>query len=242
MLRWLAGFALGATFLAAPAQAQVDKEMVVVTGSMIQSDEGGGPGPELPYVSIAVPADFVIFTVNLESGTRSVDEREKELERTFTALASRASRAQGITMEAGRPGNSAAVETTAAREAIVDDGDRSSLPVVLKFAVQRGDTFATVRTRAEKFIADTQVTGRAEVVTGDLQYIGATDPKKHREDLLRKIAEDTKLLQSIFAAQSGAPSISLTGLEGRVKTRPSGPLELEMYLPYSVVLSSPQAR
>jgi hypothetical protein len=250
MIRWLVGLAMAASMFAAPAFAQVDKEMIVVTGSMIRDEDQEtqaadgfvGARRELPYVSIAVSADFVIFTVTLETGTRSVDERERELERTFTTLAGRVTRAQGVVMEVGQPGNSAPLETAAAKEAIENYGDRSRIPVVFKFAVQRNDTFSTVRARAEKFIADTQVTGRAEVVTGDLQYIGVTEPKKHREDLLRKIAEDTKLLQSIFAAPSGAPSISLTGLEGRVKTRPSGPLELEMYLPYSVVLSSPQPR
>jgi hypothetical protein len=241
MFRWLAGLALGAACLAAPAFAQ-DKEMIVVTGQMIQSDEEfEGPQIELPYVSTVVPADFVIFMVDLETATRSVDERERELERTFRTLTDRAGRAQGVTMEVGEPGRSAAVETTAAREAIEDDGERSHIPVVLKFATRRGDTFATVRARAETFIDEIQVSGRVEAVTGDLQYIGVTDPKKHREDLLRKIAEDTRLLQSIFGGAGGAPTISLTGLEGRVKTRPSGPMELEMYIPYSIVLGSPQA-
>lgn len=244
MTRWLAGMLLGAVLLAAPAYAQIEEEMVVVTGSRIPSDDGfNGPQPVLPYVSIAVPADFVIFTVRLETGTRSIDEAARELERTFGALAARISPAQGVTVEVGEPGNSSALETTAAREAIEYDGERSSIPLVFKFAVQRGDTFPTVRSRAEKFIADIQLTGRAEAVTGDLQYIGVSDPKKHREDLLRKIAEDARLLQTIFTgASTGASAVSLTGLEGRVKTRPSGPLEMEMYIPYSIVLGSQPAR
>jgi hypothetical protein len=48
-------------------------------------------------------------------------------------------------------------------------------------------------------------------------------------------------MQSIFTTGSGpAPAISLTGLGGRVKSRPTGPLEVEMYIPYSIVLGSPQ--
>ena len=62
----------------------------------------------------------------------------------------------------------------------------------------------------------------------------------HREALLRKIADDTKLLQSIFTSGGQSPAISMAGLEGRVLYRPSGPLELEMYIPYSIVLGSPQ--
>lgn len=248
MLKWMAGALLAVSLFPCAAYAQVDKDMIVVTGQRIQSESdelavdgeayGAGGGP--PYVSIAVPADYVIFTVNLESGTRAIDERQRELERTFAALTARVARAQGITLEVGDPGESAPVQTTVAREAIQNYGDRSSIPLVFKFATQRNDTFETVRARAEKFIAEIQLTGRAEATTGDLQYIGVTEPKKHREELLRKIAEDTRLLQSIFTGPpTGAPAISLTGLQGRVKTRPSGPLELEMYIPYAIVLGTP---
>lgn len=253
--RWLAGLAFAGSLFAAPAcapaWAQVDKDMIVVTGQRLQSESdesvmavdsiAGGGGP--PYVSIAVPADYVIFTVSLETGTRAVDERQRELERTFTALTTRVSRAQGVTLEVGEPGESAPMQTTVAKEAIQNYGDRSSIPLVFKFATQRNDTFETVRGRAEKFISEIQLTGRAEAITGDLQYIGVTEPKKHREELLRKIAEDTRLLQTIFTGpptMGATPAvISLTGLQGRVKTRPSGPLELEMYIPYAIVLGTP---
>lgn len=190
-------------------------------------------------MSITIQADYVIFTISIESGTRAVDERIRELERTFTTLAGRVSRDKTITMEMGYPGNSAALETTKAKEAIQDMGDRSLIPVVFKFATKPSDTFEAVRARAETFIDGIEVNGRAETVTGDLQYIGVTEPRKHREDLLRRIAEDTRLLQSIFGTPGNTPMISLAGLEGRVKTRPSGPLELEMFIPYSINLSSP---
>jgi hypothetical protein len=248
-----AGFLTLAGLSALPASAQ-EKDMIVVTGARVMNEEdeaqvvdtfGGGvrtAGP--PYVSINVPADYVIFTVSLETGTRAVEERKRELERTFSALTTRVSRDKTITVEVGQPGNSSPLETAAAREAIIDHGDRSEIPLVFKFATRTGDTFQSVRTRAEAFIEGIQVTGRAEVVTGDTQYIGVTEPKKHREELLRKIAEDTRLLQTIFAGSTagagGTPSISLTGLEGRVRTRPSGPLEVEMYLPYAIELGSPQ--
>ena len=250
MHRWnrITAVALLATaWLAAPAFAQNDDEMIVVTAMKRQEmDQDGlvnvtGGAQELPYVSIIAPADFVIFTVALETGTRSPEEAQRELERTFTGLAAKVSRAQGIVLEVGEPGNSSELETTEAREAIeLGYGDRSRIPLVFKFAVQKDDTFRTVRVRAEKFISEIQLTGRAEAITGDIQYIGVTDPKKHREALLKKIADDARTIQTIFAgASTGATAISLTGLEGRVKTRPSGPLEMEIFIPYSIVLGSP---
>lgn len=249
MLRFLAAL-VAAALMTAPALAQENDDVIVVTGQLMQRDADqeapfsvqsvGGGYSSPPYVSITVPADYVIFTVDLETGTRSVDERARELERAFTALAARINRAQGVILEVGYPGRSSPLETTAAREAIVDDGDRSSIPLVFKFSVQRNDTFPALRTRAEAFIAGLQLSGRVEAVTGDVQYAGVSDPKRHRETLLRRIADDTRLLQTIFAAPGGPPTTSITGLEGRVRTRPSGSLELEMYIPYAVVLGSPQ--
>ncbi len=247
MIRQIAALALCAAAFAMPALAQ-DKDMIVVTGQRMQeaSDDalpgstfGGG---EPPFVSITIPADYVIFTVSIESGTRADNERNQELERTFAAAAVRVSRDKAVTMEVGSPGDSAALETTTAKEVIQDVGDRSVIPVVMKFATKPNDTFEAVRSRAEKFIASIEASGRTELVAGDLQYIGVTEPKKHREELLRKIAEDTRLLQAIFGTPTAAPVISLSGLEGRVRTRPSGPLEMEMYIPYTINLSSPQPR
>jgi hypothetical protein len=247
-LTGLLALALGAAaMLAPPVVAQDGNDMIVVTASKRQSFDQDNPvdvigiPQSLPYVSIIAPADFVIFTVTLETGTRSPDEAKRELERTFDALATKVSRAQGVVLEVGLPGDSSELETTEAHEAIeYNYGDRASIPLVFKFAVQKDDTFRTVRTRAEKFISEIQLTGRAEAITGDLQYIGVSDPKKHREDLLKKIAADAHNMQTIFgSASTGATAISLTGLEGRVKTRPSGPLEMEIYIPYSIVLGSP---
>ena len=238
---WLGLTMLGAALTsAAPAFAQ-DDEMVVVTGSMIQSDEEYTSAfGAIPYISIKVPADFVIFTVDLESATKSITERDKELENSFKQLAQRVSRSQGVTLEVGQPGRSSAVETTAAKEGIENRGERSAIPLVLKFAVKPEEKFPAVRARAEAFIVSIEVSGRTEATAGDQQYIGVNDPAKHREDLMRKIAADIRLLTDIFTPQGQpAPGISLTGLANRVKSRPVGALELEMYVPYDVVLGPP---
>jgi hypothetical protein len=243
-VRWLAGLCCAAAILATSAHAQ-EGEYVVVTASMIQSDdEYEQDQGALPYISIIVPADFVMFTVELESGTRALGERQRELEKSFDALAARAARAKGVAVEVGQPGRSAALETAAAHEAISYGADRSYIPVVLKFDILPGETFSAVRKRAEAFIDDIEVSGRTEAVPGDDQFIGVKDPKKQREDLLRKIADDTRLIQSIFGGgisgnPGGAPGISITGLGGRVKSRPVGPLEIEMFIPYTIVLGAP---
>lgn len=228
--------------LAAPAVAQED--IIVVTGQRMMRDQDEAMGVsigDLPYVSIKASADFVMFTVALESASISLPERAAELERAYKALIARVGRASGIEMEVGEPGYSVAVETATASEVMNVNSRRSTIPVLLKFDVKSGETFGQVRTRAEAFIKGIEVTGRVEATTGSDQYIGLREPAKHRADLLRKIAEDTRLIQDIFGAagaSGNAPSVSLTGLGGRVKTRPVGPLEIELYIPYFIEVGS----
>jgi hypothetical protein len=235
---WLTGALLGLSLFAPAALAQVN-DKVVVTASYINNDDDDY-GREAPYVSIAIPADFVLFSVSLYTTTRSPDERERELERTYADLLAKVKATKGLELELGDPGNSAAADTIVPDEVISTGQDSSIMKLVLKFDVAQKETFPSVRARAEKFIKDIPCTGRTQASTGGEQFIGVNDAKKHREDLLRKIADDTRLLQSIFSSGSNSPAISLTGLGGRVKTRPVGPLELEMYSPYAVTLGSPQ--
>src|SRR5262245_37404164 len=103
MIRWALAAAVAACATASPAMAQDSNEMIVVTAqkrmAVVQDEEAGGfVGVQgaLPYISTIAPADFVIFTVNLETGTRAPDEAQRELERTFTTLAQRVTRTQGV--------------------------------------------------------------------------------------------------------------------------------------------------
>lgn len=229
------GLALAIAVLSPMALAQ-KMDRVVVTASKIVRD-----GSDIPYVSLRVPAEFVIFTLQLETATRSVDERTRELERTYTAITQRIARTPGMSVEAGDPWESAPIETAAVREIIVpddDDEERSEVRLVLTVQVRPGDTFTSIRTRTEQLVSQIQPSGRVEIVMGDDQFMGVNDPKKHRETLLRQIAADTDLLQSMFGrGPTGPAAISLTGLERRVQSRPVGPLELEMYIEYALSLA-----
>lgn len=234
MKRWVF-LALAASLFAAAPSAFAQRDRVVVTGAMIDRDGGG-----LPVISIRVPADFVVFTFEVESATRSVDERSRELGTALTAIIDRVKRAPGFTLEAGDAYTAIPIETVSARELIgpdEDDSKRSEIKLVLTAAVRPGDTFDSIRTRSEQLIKSASLPTRVEVVIGTNQYMGVNDPKKHRETLLRQIADDTDLLQSLFGrGPTGAAAISLSGLEGRVQSRPVAPLEMELYLEYALSL------
>jgi hypothetical protein len=221
--------------VALPAQAQIVRgDQIVAQSNFVNRQQGA-----IPQVSIIVRADFVLFSVTYESATRAPEARQDELARTFQTVTQRASRTEGITIEVGQPGNSAAIETAAIKEVIQDQGDdRSSIDLVLKIMVRPNDTFDTIRARTETFVADTPLTGRVEAVIGDSQYLGVSEPKKHRETLIRAIADDVRLMQSTFGGSATPVAVSLSGMESRALTRPVGPLDLEIYIPYSMQLRS----
>lgn len=233
-LQLIAGLALAALTLAPVANAQRD-ERIVVTGSRIDRDGGS-----LPVISMRVPAEFVIFMIEVESTTRSEDARAQELEKAFNTIRDRVKRTPGLTLEVGDAFTAIPVETVAVREIIGQDEDdslRSEIRLVLTSEVKAGDTFERIRSRIEQFVKDIPQQGRTEIVIGPDQFMGVNDPMKHREALLRKIAADTELLQSLFGrGATGPASLSLSGLERRVQSRPVGPLELELYLDYDLSL------
>ena len=230
----VAGLAL-ASLVAAPAAMAQRDERIVVTGSRIDRDGGS-----LPVISMRVPAEFVIFMIEVETTTRSEDARAVELEKAFNAIKDKVKRTPGLTLEVGDAFTAIPIETVAVREIIEPDEDdslRSEIRLVLTSDVKAGDTFEKIRTRIEQFVKEIPQQGRTEIVIGPNQFMGVNDPMKHREVLLRKIAADTELLQSLFGrGVTGPASLSLSGLGRRVQSRPVAPLELELYLDYDLSL------
>lgn len=227
-------FAVGLSLLAAaPASAQVVRgNQIVAQANFVDRSQANAP-----QISIVARADFVLFSISLETGTRSAETRLTELERSFRAFTDRASRTPGMVIEVGQPGNSAALETAAIGEIIQNRGsDRSVIAMVLKVDVRENESFDQLRTRAETFVSATPLNGRAEAIVGDSQFLGMAEPAKHRAALVKAIAADTRSMQAEFGGAESPVTVSLTGLENRVLSRPVGPLDLEIYIPYSMSL------
>jgi len=228
-----------AAVLAALAIPSAHAQVVRGDQLVAQSNYVSRQQAALPYISIVVRADFVLFSVRYETATRSADARENELAAVFKAVTDRAARTEGMNIEVGQPGVSAAVETAAIKELISNQGDdRSAIDIVLKVNIRERETFDQVRTRAEKFVADTPLTGRVESIIGDSQFLGVAEPKKHREALVMAIADDVKMMQASFGGPNAPVRVSLSGMEARASTRPVGPLDLEIYIPYAMSLTS----
>src|SRR6185295_1565333 len=110
-----------AAAIVAIATPMAHAQQIVAQSNFVNRQQGA-----IPQVSITVRADFVLFSVRYETATRSADARQDELSKTFATLVQRAGRAEGMSIEVGTPGLSAAIETAAIKEMIQNRGDDRS--------------------------------------------------------------------------------------------------------------------
>jgi len=185
-------------------------------------------------------ANFVLFVVNYSSGTRDLSERGNELSKMFDTVKSAAERASDIDLFGGDdPAETTPIETIKATELfrLRPSSERTSFSLVMRVAVRDGVTFEDVRQRAEGFAKSVRTVGRVEYDFDDEQFLEVANPARHRQQLLQAIAQDVAALKSTFGDRASA---TVNDIGGRIQSQPSGPLEVEIYIPYTVqVVSTP---
>jgi len=230
------GFALAAVAMLAAAPpglaAAQDMERVVVTASRIDEDSMRSA----PAIYRRIPADFMLVAVSYQSATRDPGERKKELETMFIRLKEKAAKNKGYDLSGGTLGQSTAeIDTVLFTDILqADYSGTGRFTLTLSVDTKEGEPFDRLMKRAEDFVMTINTAGRAEAYLGDDQFIGARDVTKHRADLLADITAEVRNLQT----QLAPAKIILTGIENRIVTQPSGPLELEMFIPYTLTVES----
>ncbi|MBK8197053.1 MAG: hypothetical protein IPK75_01695 [Acidobacteria bacterium] len=216
------------------ASAQ-DMERMIVTANRIDDVDMRSA----PAVYRQIPADFVLVAVTFQSATRDTAERSKELETMFNRLKAKAAKTDGFSLAGGELGQSTSdIDTVLFTDVYrADYSGTGRFTLTLNIDTRKDESFERLMARAKTFVEEIQTAGRSEAYLGDDQFIGARDVAKHRADLVADIAAEVKGLQAAFAPAS----VTLTGLESRIITQPSGPLELEIFIPYTLVLESGNA-
>ncbi|MBY9065259.1 hypothetical protein K1X12_00020 [Hyphomonas sp. WL0036] len=228
-----AAAALAAIF-ALPTAAQ-DMERIIVTANRIDTDDMRAA----PAVYRQIPADFVLVSVSYQSATRDTGERRKELETMFNRLKARAAKTDGFSLSGGTVGESTAdIDTVLFGDVYsADYSGTGRFTLTLNIDTRKDESFEALMKRAEAFVDSVEITGRAEAYMGDEQFIGARDVAKHRADLMTDIATEVSNWRGKFGGLTGT-KVVLTGLESRIVTQPSGPLELEIFIPYTLTLEA----
>ena len=222
------------TLLAAPAAAQdASAEEIVVTGSrMIHWDPD-----DIPAVQLFRRADNLIVAVRAVNDTREAAGRRNELTQTLRAMARGA---------AGRSDIDLSIETDGVLVPLTEDmvatltlgvdqgrSDTRVAPLVVKTPIAAGDTLDSASGRIEAFVDGVPTVGRSLVdVYGDWQ-LSIVDPPQYRMAILGLIAQDARRASETFGA---GYSVQVTGIENRVTWRQAGPLDLGLFVPFTLTV------
>jgi hypothetical protein len=217
---------LGAT--AAPAQV----ETVVVTGERAAGERAAG---EASGIFIIKRADHVIITVVVTCDTRDADQRKREMKDTLRGMLRAASATSTISLGIGDK------TVDKLTEADFDDimesdsrPDTSRADIVVKTTVSPTDTINAAIARLNDFVKKVAKVGRTEVYRqGDWQ-LTLIAPEQYRDAILVKIADDAKRAAALFGPGYG---ISTEGLEHTVAWYQKGPLDLALYIPYTLKIT-----
>lgn len=212
--------------------AQLDEVVVTAErrGEGIQGIPGNFEGA--PSVFLVKRADHLITKVRVTCDTRELSKRREELKMTLRNMIAEAKRSQTISLGIG---DSVLGELNESNfdEIIAPDvrADTSQASVVIKTTISPADTYNSATARIKDFIEKTEKVGRTEVLREERWDLTLIGPEQYREALIASIVVQSKKTADLFGAGYG---VSIDGLEHTVAWYQKGPLDLALYIPYSL--------
>jgi hypothetical protein len=226
-----------ATALAAPKPARAQDSSQV--GELVVTGERRAYEP--PHAVVFRRADNLAVEVEVDCDTRDQAQRLEEMKSTLrNMLATAAANGQ---IELGIEANDVVVPLKAeALDTILSPGkreDTTTTTIVVKTHVTEADSFEGASARVDQFILKTKVVGRAQVSrTGDWQLTLVT-PRQYRPQVIAAIAQDAN---DTLKAFGGGYGVEIEGLEHPVEWSRAGPLDLALFIPYSLKIEPLPAR
>jgi hypothetical protein len=210
-------------------------EEIVVTGSRV----GGDDYSRIPAIVIQRRADFIVQSVRLTNDTRAEDARRKELYQTIRDMVTDAAKRPGLALSYGDefliPITPTDYEVPLDR--VGKRPDTSSTDIYVKMALSDKDDVAMSIATLNAFIKGARLSGRTEIEPQGDVGLSLVTPEKYRYDIIAKIAEDAKKLQTSVGGQC---KVELSGLSNRVSWQRSDISELTLYVPYQIQLTGCQ--
>ena len=217
--------------------ASAQTETVVVTAerrsvSGVPLEDVAG---DAPHLYLLKRADHVITRVNVTCDTRDAKQRRSELKETLRAMIQKAAGTGSISLSVGDRVITDLTESGFDDLITMDSRpDTSSATVIIKTKVSANDTLNSAIARVTQFISSTPMSGRTEIVrTGewDLTIVG---PEQYRDAIIGLIVSDAKHTADMFGPANG---VAVEGLEHRVSWYQKGPLDLALYIPYTLKIA-----
>jgi hypothetical protein len=200
-------------------------ETVVVTGSRMPEAES--------HLFITKRADHLITEVSVACDTRDPAQRKEELKATLRNMLRAAAQTDSISLGLGREvlGD---LNEESFDDIISPDTrpDSSKAFVIVKTKLSAADTFNSATTRIKSFVEKTQKIGRTEVVLQNNNWnLTVVGPEQYRDRLISMIVADAKHTADLFGPSYG---ITIEGLERSVSWYQLGPLDMALYIPYTL--------
>lgn len=217
---------------AAASTAMAQMEEVVVTGQRISGDDY----LRMPAIVLERRADFLVQRVKLTNDTRAEDARTKEIQQTIRDILADAAKRPGIALGYG---DEFLIPITSTNyEVPLEPGgkrpDTSVAELYVKMALSEKDDIPKAIADLNTFVKKARVSGRTEVEPVDEVGLSLVTPEKYRYDIIARITEDAKHLQSAIGSQC---KVEISGLSNRVAWQRSDISELTLYIPYQVQLT-----
>jgi hypothetical protein len=109
--------------------------------------------------------------------------------------------------------------------------DTSQAFVIIETRVATADTFNSATARVKDFVAKTTNVGRSEILLESRWDLTVIGPEQYRDTLVTQIVADAKHNADLFGPGYG---ITIEGLERPVSWYQKDPLDLALYIPYTL--------
>ncbi len=237
----LAGLAIA---IATPALAQRESNVgeMVVTGSRTASNgyqsTPGAPAIPQPHVVVFRRADNLIVDMVVECDTRDQSDRLNELRLTLANVVQTA-QADGA-IELGVVDAAAGVVVPFRLEslgALLSPGQRADttrVSIIVKTHIREGDTFEAATGRIDAFLHKIKPTGRSQASRSSEWQLTLVSPRQYRPEIVAAISKDAA---DTVKAVGPEYRVILQGLERQIAWSRAGPLELALYIPYSMIVT-----
>lgn len=224
--------ALAMTFASIAVSAQEGAaEAVVVTGARLSEYDSH----VIPHIVLVRRATQVISTLTVACDTRDKAQRLTELKDTLSALVRSAG---GKNIAFGVTKNDVVRDLD---ERMFDDligtgsrPDTSQLFLTIRTNVVDSDTLEDAIERIRTFVDKATRIGRSEITLSGGWDLILLSPERNRDELMKRIVDDAKRTADLLGPTTG---ITIEGLQKPIEWYRSGPLELSLYIPHSLVVA-----
>jgi len=222
-MRWSA-MVLSASLLCQSAVAQLEE--IVVTGARVESYD-------MPAVTVAKQADFLVQSIRLINDSRSPELRRQEIFGTIERMLAGAQRMRGMALSYGT-GFLEPIDLTNEALQLIADRQRVDTSFVDIYAKVQFDPKRNARDQIaalRDFISKADRIGRTEIdALGDIG-VSIVGPEQYRYEIIQQIAAENGRLGEALGNEC---QVTVSGLESRVQWERTDVSELTLYIPYNV--------